>query len=134
MLNGHHLDQGCPIRSLPCFLMWPVLRLQLLKDYMDVEMLMQVQTYIAIISVANRGRKSLGQPWHMQSSTYAFSKYCRSEPLPKPLPCACPKSQKARPNCHLLPLTLYICLTSQDGYIPQSQKVEKRDRWWTRRT
>ena len=104
----------------PCCLLWPVLRLTLLKNYMEVKISMQLQNYIAIISVANRDRNSLGQPKHVHSSACAFSKYCRSDPVPKPLPRACPKGQKPRPHRHLLPSTLYICLKIQDGYIPQS--------------
>ena len=99
---------------------WPVLRLKLLKNYMEVRISMQLQNYIAVISVANRGSNSLGQPKHVYSSARAFSKYWRSEPVPKPLPRACPKGQKPRPHRHLPPSTLYICLKIQDGYIPQS--------------
>ena len=116
----HSLDQGCRTRGLPCCLVWPVFRLTLLQNYKEVKMLMQLQKYIVIISVANRGRKSLGQRKHVHSSARAFNKYCCSEPVPKPLPRACPKGQKPKPNRHLLPWTLYICLKIQDGYIPQS--------------
>ena len=90
-----------------------MLRLKLLKNYMEVKISMQLQNYITIISVANRGRNSLGHPKHAHSSARAISKYCRSEPVPKPLPHACPKCLKPRPNRHLPPSTLHLSKNSK---------------------
>ena len=108
--------------------MWPVLRLKLLKNYMKVKILKQLQNYIVIISVANRGRTSLGQPKHVHSSAHAFSKYCRIEPVPKPLPRACPEGQKPRPNCHLPSSTAIY------RHLPPSTAIDtlhlsKNSRW-----
>jgi len=49
---------------------------------------MLLQIYVVFISVANRGRSSyysLGQPKRVHSSARVYSKYWRSEPVPKPL-------------------------------------------------